>query len=200
MAKKRTIINPKGNEEDFETVEESNLVDVADNRIYFYSEVERGSILQLNKNIKELSINLKIRSIALDAPLANIYLHINSFGGSLFDALAAADYIKNSDVPIISVVEGCAASAATIISVVASRRLMRKNSFMLIHQLRTWAAGKYEELKDEIENCDSLMKILKDIYKEHTKIPNKELSKMLQRDIWLESDKCLKYGLVDEII
>ena len=43
------------------------------------------------------------------------------------------------------------------------------------------------------------MEKIKDIYIEHAEIPKKELSELLKHDLWLNADKCLKYGLVDEI-
>ena len=35
---------------------------------------------------------------------------------------------------------------------------------------------------------------------EHTKIPKREMDKLLKHDLWWEAEKCLQYGLVDEII
>ena len=45
-------------------------------------------------------------------------------------------------------------------------------------------------------NCEKI----KDLYKEHTKIPKKEMDSILKHDIWWEAEKCLEYGLVDELI
>ena len=44
------------------------------------------------------------------------------------------------------------------------------------------------------------MKIIKDIYLNHTNINPEMLNVLLQKDLWLESDVCLDYGLVDKII
>ena len=85
-------------------------------------------------------------------------------------------------------------------SVVGKRRLMHKHAYMLIHQLSSGMWGKYEDLKDDMENCDSFMKTIKDIYEEHTNIPKKELAKVLKHDLWWDAETCLKYGLIDEII
>ena len=71
---------------------------------------------------------------------------------------------------------------------------------MLIHQLSSGLWGKYEEIKDDMENCDKLMKMIKDIYAEYTKIPKKKLNEILKHDLWFDADQCLEYGLVDEII
>ena len=121
-------------------------------------------------------------------------------GGSVFAGFAAVDYIRNSKVPVVSIIDGCAASAATIMSVVAEKRFMHKHSFMLIHQLSSGMWGNYESLKDEMQNCDLLMEKIKEIYDENTDIPKKTLTQILKRDLWFDADTCLKYGLVDEII
>jgi ATP-dependent protease ClpP protease subunit len=55
------------------------------------------------------------------------------------------------------------------------------------------------EIEDEFKNLQELMEKIKDIYKEYTNIPKKELSELLKHDLWLDSSKCLKYGLVEEI-
>ena len=73
----------------------------------------------LNKKINELNKILLKQSIDYDIKPINIYLHINSFGGSLFAAFSTIDTIINSQIPIISIVEGAAASAATLISIVS---------------------------------------------------------------------------------
>ena len=183
------------------TSDKNNVVETTNNRIYYYSEVSRQKILVLNKSLKNLNDNLlnQAQLLGLDSP-ANIYLHVNSFGGSVFAGLSAVDYIQSCEVPVITVVEGCAASAATLFSVVGTHRQMRSNAFMLIHQLSSGMWGKYEELKDSLDNCDLFMRIIKDIYNEHTKIPKKKLNEILKHDLWFDAETCLEYGLVDEII
>ena len=128
-----------------------------------------------------------------------IYLHINSYGGSVFDALSIIDTIQNCNVPIYSIIEGCAASAATLISVVCNKRYITKNSYMLIHELRSGIWGKYSEIEEEYENLTSLMDTLFSIYQENTNIKNqKTLKNLLKKDSWWNAETCLKKGLVDE--
>ncbi len=63
--------------------------------------------------------------------------------------------------------------------------------------------GKMEEIKDEFMNLKKLTKKLKKIYKEHTKLDNKnsdvKLNDILKRDLWWDSQECLKHGLVDRV-
>ena len=117
--------------------DESSSVESSGSRIFFYSDVNKESILQLNKEIRSVSNNLQNISQVYEIPLPPLRLHINSYGGSLLDCFSTVDYIRNSKVPVHTIVEGSAASAATIISVVGHKRFIHKHSYMLIHQLST---------------------------------------------------------------
>ena len=175
-------------------------VDSYNHNIYYYSEVNRTKVLSLNKKIIQVGVKLNNFANSLESKPVNIKLHINSYGGSVFAGFAALDYIKNSPVPVDTVINGCAASAATMMSVVVKNRYMHEHAFMLVHQLSSGLWGKFEELKDDMKNSELLMKTIKDIYKQHTKIPQAQLSKILKHDLWWDAKTCLKYGLVDDII
>lgn len=179
---------------------DNNVVDFSHNRIYFYSGVTRPKILQLNKGIFNLNVSMLSKTGPLEYEPPPIMLHINSYGGSVFAGLSAVDYIKNSKVPVHTIIDGCAASAATLMSCVASHRMMHKNACMLVHQLSGVMWGKFQEMQDDMENSEMLMEKIKNIYREHTKIPKKEMDNILKHDIWWEAEKCLQYGLIDEII
>ena len=71
---------------------------------------------------------------------------------------------------------------------------------MLIHQLSGGSQGKYSEMKDENENLDVLMDIIINFYLNNSKFKKDELLSILNRDIWLNSQRCLQYGLIDEIL
>ena len=193
----KKISSPKENasNNDFDIVEFSG------NRIYFYSGVTRPKVLKLNKSIISLNNNMRTRAILYNtSELPHIKLHINSYGGSVFAGLAAVDYIINSTVEIETIIDGCAASAATLMSVVGKHRSMHKNACMLVHQLSGHMWGKYQEMQDDMQNSEMLMKKIKNIYKKYTKIPEEKMDELLKHDIWWDAEQCLEYGLVDEII
>jgi ATP-dependent Clp protease protease subunit len=169
------------------------------NHIYFYSEVDRESIYDLCSLIKEAEEENIITSYKLDIEQVPIYLHINSMGGCVFSAFNVIDCINSCKVPIYTIIEGSTASAGTLISVVGKKRYIRPNAFMLIHQLSSFFGGKMSEIEDEYKNLQELMIKIKDVYKDHSKIPRKELNDLLKHDLWLNSNKCLQYGLVDEL-
>ncbi len=180
---------------------DDSRVSVEHNKIYFYSGVTRQDNLTLNKLIHTTGQKLfNIQNLYnLDTP-PKLNIHINSYGGSVFAGFGSVDYIRNCPVPVVSVIDGCAASAATIMSVVAEERFMYEHAFMLIHQLSSGMWGKFEEMKDDMKNNELLMKKIIGIYEEHTKIPKVKIKDILKRDLWWDAKTCLKYGLVDDII
>jgi len=205
-----TVRNKKGKVDEEVEAEEPEMVDldifgmgdsvsVRDNHIYFYGNVNTKNAVRINTSIRDITKKLLAVQSDFNVGNLNIYLHINSFGGSVFAGLSIIDTIISNPIPITSIVEGSAASAATIISVVCSERIIRPNSFMLIHQLSSGFWGKMEEIKDEFINLKKITKKIKSIYKEHTTIEKEQLKGLLKRDLWLDSNECLEYGLVDKV-
>jgi len=173
------------------------------NHIWYNTSVTKKSTNRLvriihNKNNEYNDSVNKMRDVANLTPKP-LYLHINSYGGDLLAVMAVVDAIKNSKIPIHTIIEGVAASAGTIMSVVGHKRYITSNSYMLIHQLSTGMRGTMEDLKEEMINNRVFMKRIKDIYAEHTKISRSELTNALKHDLWWDAKTCLKKGLVDEI-
>ena len=169
------------------------------NHIYFHSEVDRDAIFEMITFIRKAEIENIVLTHNLCTDPIPIYLHINSFGGCVFDALTAIDIIKACKVPVHTIIEGATASAGTLMSVVGEKRYIRPNAYMLIHQLSSGSWGKMQELEDDFENNKVLMEKILDIYKEHAQIPKKQLREILKHDLWWNIETCKKYGLVDEV-
>jgi len=180
---------------------EEKHISVHENKIYYYSGVNRDSASELNKKIGELeSKSLTLcNTLDLDQPPA-IKIYINSGGGSITSGISSMDTILRCKVPVETYVDGFCASAATFLSVAASGRFMSRNSYMLIHQLSSTLWGKYSEIEDEKKNLDLMMETIKSVYKEYTKVPMDKIDEILKHDLLWDAKTCLKYELIDEII
>jgi len=214
LTKKLTIDSPKKKRKHSENEEEDDdekvideLVSYKDNHIYFYDSINTKNILLLIKYIKEINIKLLLLKTEVNYKYNTsidlcIYLHINSYGGYILDALAAIDYIKKSTVPIISIVDGFAASAATFLSMVCHKRQITESSSMLIHQLSSEVSGTFQQIDDDHINNSYLQNKIKEIYIQHSngKLTDKLLDKILKHDIMWNAKKCKQHGIVDEII
>ncbi len=181
--------------------ERISTVEAADNHIYFYSDVSSDRSLQLIRSLREKDAVLRSEAISrgVDNPTP-LWLHINSYGGSLFTAFSVADQIALLKTPVYSVVEGICASAATLISLSCTKRYILPNSFMLIHQLSSFMWGTHEQFKDEMEVQNKLMTRLINFYTTRSKAKEDELRAMLTRDYWMDADEALKLGMVDDIL
>lgn len=211
--------NGSENEGDEETIEPEQLKDLIKarmgdffnktddhtkgkyNHLYFDEDVTKHSCRRLINKIEEL--NIKLGKLACDYDIETppkIYLHINSFGGSVFSAFSVIDAIRQSKYPIVTIIEGASASAATLISVCGHERWMTQHSYMLIHQLSSVCWGKMTEIEDEYDNLKELMEHIYTIYEEKTHMSKAQLRKLLKHDRWWSAEKCLEQGLIDKII
>jgi ATP-dependent Clp protease protease subunit len=196
-----------GDEQEDETTRVISIEKTADNtvplgnKIYFYSEINKDSILTLNRQIDDLSKQLKLAQFTYNLPLSPVIeIHICSDGGEVWPTIATSDKIINSDIPVYTYCEGIVASASTLISCSGHKRFITKNSCMLIHQISSGLWGSYAEFKDQLQNLDLMMKILKSVYLKKTKFTDEELNGLMNRDLYLSAEDCLEKGLVDIIL
>ena len=175
-------------------------ISVHENKIYYYSNVNRESAVELNKKIGELESKSLTMSKTLDIDTPPIKVLINSGGGSITAGISSMDTILRCKVPVETYVDGFCASAATFLSVVGEKRFMSRNSYMLIHQLSTNFWGKYSEFEDEKQNLDLMMETIKNVYREYTEVPMKKIDEILKHDLMWDATTCLEYGLIDKVI
>jgi len=180
--------------------DDAGEVRLVGNHIYFYAPIATKPVATLIDTLHTLANKQRVHAIENGGEPQPIVLHINSGGGSVFAGVAAMDAVRLCPVPVHAVVDGMCASAATFPFMVAAKRIMNANSYMLIHQLSSVYWGKYEELKDDMKNAAQFMRLIRKVYLKQTKIPKSKLDKILKHDLWFDSDKCLKFGMVDEVV
>lgn len=173
------------------------------NKIYFWDDVTDSSCENLISSIKQVEQSLTHLMEEFNLPFDNlpsIEIYINSPGGCVHSAMAVIDYIQASRFKFTSIIQGCAASAATLISVVCDNRKIYRNSMVLIHELSSGAYGKMFEINDYVNGLRKLMDCIINIYVENTNVSIVSLKKTLKQDIFWSAEEALKLGIVDEII
>lgn len=174
----------------FENTDINKQFYVDRNNIYFYTDVNRETVIKFNSTLD-----------ALDKQgYANINIFIHSNGGDVYAGLSAMNHIKLCSTHVTTIVDGISASAATFMSIAGHKRQMYEWSEVLIHQIQTGTWGRYEDMKNDMENNTKLMGRLRKMYESYTKIPSKKLNELFTKEINMGSDECLKYGIIDEII
>lgn len=180
----------------------SNKVEGVGNHIWFNDDVTNDSVNKFIKVIhnKNFDFKQKQRQIYCGKLTPSpLYLHIDSFGGDVASAMAAVDCIRNSYIPIYTIIEGSAASAATFMAVAGKKRFITENSVLLIHQLSAGMWGKMSELEDEQKNNKFFMEKIYSIYEKYTTLRKNKLKEILKHDLWWGAKEALDHGFVDAI-
>jgi len=174
--------------------------------IYLYSEISNASVQQVKRQLEELS-EFYVDELETDEGIIRVYskpkpivLHLNSPGGDVNAGIALTMMMNSTPTPVVVIVEGTSASAATFVTVLSLYRYVLPNSVLLIHQYFGGATGKHEGIKFAVKEGDKLMDMFYKIYREHSKLPTHELEKILKHDVYFTAGESLKYGMVDKII
>jgi ATP-dependent protease ClpP protease subunit len=184
--------------------DDDETIYLKNNHLFFHDEVSKENIDTIKNLMREYYKKYKKetkKNYIVSVTPKPLYLHIYSGGGDIYPAFSLYDFINEYKkiIPVHTVIEGSTASAATIISQAGIKRYITPNSFMLIHQLSTFFGGNFEQIKDMYDECEKLMKRIKDIYVLKTKLSRNDLNNILKRDIKLTASDCVTKGLVDEI-
>lgn len=169
--------------------------------IYFNTEVNQKSVTDLIKKIEDANLDVILPSGAIIKPKP-ILLHISSPGGSLTEGMRLLSVFALSSVPIATLVDNISASAATFLSINSHYRLINKYAFSLIHNysLVGMFDDKINQLKNTIKILDITFNQIIERYEKRTFLKREQLLKILEHDLLLNADICLKYGIVDRII
>jgi len=169
-----------------------------------YSRLLKERIIFLGSDISEVSANIVVAQLLFlqaSDPKKDIYLYINSPGGSAYDALAIYDTIQyvSNDVQTVGI--GVQASAAAIIlsSGTKGKRSLLPNSTVMIHQPSSGTQGKITDQEITLREGLRLKKLLEEIMAKNTSQPLKKIHQDMERDMWLSADEAKKYGLVDNV-
>lgn len=166
--------------------------------IYFAADVSKKSVRELSELLDEAQQCCWETWNRVDKPRITLFIH--SSGGCVHAGMRAHELIRRCPLPVVTIGEGLVASSATLLHLAGNLRLIAPSTHVLIHQLRSSADGTHSELRDEILNNKMLMKRLREIYLQTTKLPEKKLDKLLKRELELNTDAALKYGVADGVI
>lgn len=129
-----------------------------------------------------------------------VFLHINSPGGSVFEAKAICANIQRIRCQTIAIVDGLCASAAVSIALACGKVQMTKGSYMMIHQASSVVFGNKQDMRKMAEILETIEQSVVDSYVEKTGLPPEEVIAMMEATTWFEADEAKKKGFADEVI
>lgn len=170
-----------------------------------YSRLLKDRIIFIGSAIDEHTANLIVAQLlflqAEDAK-KDIFLYINSPGGSVYDALAIYDtmqYIAN-DVQTVGIGVQASAAAFLLSSGKKGKRFLLPNSTVMIHQPSSGTRGKVTDQEIDLRESLRVKKLLEEIMVKNTGQKPEKIHEDMERDRWMTADEARAYGIVDKVI
>lgn len=170
-----------------------------------YSRLLKDRIIFLGTPVEQTTANLIVAQflfLQAEDPKKDIFLYINSPGGSVYDALAIYDtmqYVTN-DVQTVGI--GMQASAAAILlsSGAKGKRFLLPNSTVMIHQPSSGTQGKVTDQEIDLKESLRVKQLIEEIMAKNTGQKTDKIHVDMERDFWMTGDEAKKYGIVDAVI
>ena len=124
---------------------------------------------------------------------------INSPGGNVFDGIAIHNYLRTLKAKVHVVVDGVAASIASVIAMAGDRIEMPKNAMMMIHNPMMLAIGNADAMRKAAEDLDQIREAMSASYLRRVKPTKDELYALLDAETWLTADEAVAKGFADEV-
>ena len=170
-----------------------------------YSRLLKDRIIFLGGVVDDDTANLIIAQMLFleaDDPDKDIYLYINSPGGSVSAGMAIYDtmnYIK-CDVSTICIGMAASMGAFLLSSGAKGKRLALPNAEVMIHQPSGGAKGQATEIQIVAENILKTKKKLNEILAANTGQSVEKIAEDTERDNFMSAEEAKAYGLIDEIV
>lgn len=170
-----------------------------------YSRLLKDRIIFVGEDINPHTANLIVAQLLFlqsEDAKKDIYLYINSPGGSVYDALAIYDtmqYVKN-DIQTVGIGVQASAAAFLLSSGTKGKRSLLPNSTVMIHQPSSGTRGKVTDQEIDLRESLRVKKLLEGIMARNTGQKAARIHEDMERDRWMDAGEAQKYGIVDKVI
>lgn len=169
-----------------------------------YSRLLEDRIIFLTGEINDAMANIIVaQMIYLEGknPDKDIYLYINSPGGSVSAGMAIYDTMNYLKCDVSTICIGLAASMGAFIlsSGAKGKRFVLPNSEVMIHQPLGGAQGQASDIAIQAKHIQHIKEKINKILSENTGQPLEKIEKDTDRDNYMTAEEAKKYGLVDKI-
>lgn len=174
----------------FQLVQETE--DTAD--LYIFGDICKWA-WEENGEANGMTIVKKLR--ALNVKTINV--HINSYGGDVSEGLAIYNVLRESTAQIITICDGFACSAASVVFMAGDKRIMSPASLLMIHNAWTYAYGNAKELRKSADDLEVITQASVEAYKKVATISEEEIKTLMDAETWILPADAVKYGFATDI-
>ena len=173
-----------------------------------FSRLLKDRIIFLGEDVNSASAGLVIAQLLFlesEDPEKEIYLYINSPGGSITDGMGIVDTMNYISCPVSTICVGMAASMGSVLlcSGEKGKRFATPNSEILIHQPLIGGgglSGQTTEIKIQADHMVKTREKLNKILSDRTGQPIEVINRDTERDHYMTAQEALEYGLIDGIM
>lgn len=164
--------------------------------LYIYGDIRKPDMIELFLGLDDKtridSMSFVEALKAVDTP--NIIVRINSYGGSVSEALAIYSQLRDSKKHIVTKVDGFACSAASIIFMAGDDRIVPESGLLMIHNAWSVAEGDSNALRKAADDLETITSPSLEIYSSRSKLSKEQLKKMMDDETWITSSQAFEYG------
>lgn len=170
-----------------------------------YSRLLKDRIIFVGDDVNPHTANLIVAQLLFldnEDSKKDIFLYINSPGGSVYDALAIYDtmqYVK-SDVQTVGIGVQASAAAFLLSSGAKGKRSLLQHATVMIHQPSSGTRGKVTDQEIDLREALRVKKLMEQIMAKNTGQKIEKIHSDMERDFWMTAEEARRYGLVDEVI
>lgn len=164
--------------------------DQAEGRLYLYDPIDSW-----------FGVTARDFAVAMDqlGDVDTVALHINSPGGDVFDGLAILNTIRQHPATVTAIVDGLAASIASVIAVGADATVMSPNAEMAIHDAWGLVVGPAEDMRAMADQLDMHSDNIADVYAAKAGGERGEWRSLMRAETWYVGDEAVDAGLADRL-
>ncbi|KUM32846.1 ATP-dependent Clp protease proteolytic subunit [Arthrobacter sp. EPSL27] len=179
-------------------------VDPAAQDNYIYNRLLKERIIWLGSEVRDENANAicsQLLLLSAENPEKDIYLYINSPGGSVTAGMAIYDTMQFIPNDVVTVATGLAASMGQFLlsSGTKGKRYATPNARILMHQPSGGIGGTASDIKIQAELILHMKKVMAELTADQTGQTVETILKDNDRDKWFTAKEALEYGFFDKI-
>jgi len=172
---------------------------------HIYNRLLKERIIFLGSEVRDDNANAicaQMLLLAAEDPDKDIYLYINSPGGSVTAGMAIFDTMQWVKPDVATVAMGLAASMGQFLLSAGTpgKRYATPHARIMMHQPSSGMGGSASDIKIQAQQSLHIKKVLLDLISEHTGQTVEQVIADADRDRWFTAQEALEYGLVDRVI
>ncbi|HET9886024.1 MAG TPA: ATP-dependent Clp endopeptidase proteolytic subunit ClpP [bacterium] len=170
-----------------------------------YSRLLKDRIVFLGTQVEDYVASLIIAQLLFleaEDPERDIFLYINSPGGSVSAGLAIYDTMQYVKPDVVTICMGMAASMGALLLAAGApgKRSALPNSRIMIHQPLGGSQGQASDIEIYAKEILALRSRLNEILSKHTSRPIEQIDRDTDRNNFMSANEAKEYGIVDEVI